>query len=68
MNLYIPHNRRMPLQAEEALGSISIPRGSRAVLKAIWKWNAINSCYIIVCPFVIVILAHSIEFPAIYGF
>ena len=27
VNLYIPHNRRMPLQAEEALGPISIPRG-----------------------------------------
>jgi hypothetical protein len=25
MNLYIPHNRRTPLQAEEALGPISIP-------------------------------------------
>ena len=31
VNLYIPHNRRMPLQAEEALGPISIPRGSRGV-------------------------------------
>ena len=31
MNLYIPHNRRMPLQAEEALGPISIPQGSRGV-------------------------------------
>ena len=29
VNLYIPHNRRTPLQAEEALGPISIPRGSR---------------------------------------
>ena len=29
--LYIPHNRRMPLQAEEALGPISIPRGFRRV-------------------------------------
>ena len=29
--LYIPHNRRTPLQAEEALGPISIPRGSRGV-------------------------------------
>ena len=28
---YIPHNRRTPLQAEEALGPISIPRGSRGV-------------------------------------
>jgi hypothetical protein len=28
VNLYIPHNRRMPLQAEEALGPISILRGS----------------------------------------
>jgi hypothetical protein len=27
VNLYIPHNRRMPLQAEEALGPISIPPG-----------------------------------------
>ena len=26
VNLYIPHNRRTPLQAEEALGAISIPR------------------------------------------
>ena len=25
VDLYIPHNRRMPLQAEEALGPISIP-------------------------------------------
>ena len=31
VNLYIPHNRRMSLQAEEALGPISIPRGSRGV-------------------------------------
>ena len=31
MYLYIPHNRRTPLQAEEALGPISIPRGSRGV-------------------------------------
>jgi hypothetical protein len=31
VNLYIPHNRRTPLQAEEALGPISIPRGSRGV-------------------------------------
>jgi hypothetical protein len=31
VNLYIPHNRRMPLQAEEVLGPISIPRGSRRV-------------------------------------
>ena len=31
MNLYIPHNRRTPLQAEEVLGPISIPRGSRGV-------------------------------------
>ena len=31
MNFYIPHNRRTPLQAEEALGPISIPRGSRGV-------------------------------------
>ena len=27
VNLYIPHNRRTPRQAEEALGPISIPRG-----------------------------------------
>jgi hypothetical protein len=27
VNFYIPHNRRTPLQAEEALGPISIPRG-----------------------------------------
>jgi hypothetical protein len=27
----IPHNRRTPLQGEEALGPISIPRGSRGV-------------------------------------
>ena len=26
-----PHNRRTPLQAEEALGPISIPQGSRGV-------------------------------------
>jgi hypothetical protein len=26
VNFYIPHNRRTPLQAEEALGPISIPR------------------------------------------
>ena len=32
VNLYIPHNRRTPLQAEEALGPISIPRGSRGVV------------------------------------
>ena len=31
VNLYIPHNRRTPLQAEEALGPISIPQGSRGV-------------------------------------
>ena len=31
VNLYIPHNRQTPLQAEEALGPISIPRGSRGV-------------------------------------
>jgi hypothetical protein len=31
MNFYIPHNRRTPLQAEEAFGPISIPRGSRGV-------------------------------------
>ena len=31
VNFYIPHNRRTPLQAEEALGPISIPRGSRRV-------------------------------------
>jgi hypothetical protein len=31
VNLYIPQNRRTPLQAEEALGPISIPRGSRGV-------------------------------------
>ena len=31
MNLYILHNRRTPLQAEEALGPIYIPRGSRGV-------------------------------------
>jgi hypothetical protein len=35
VNLYIPHNRRMPLQAEEALGPISISRGSRGVGKKI---------------------------------
>jgi hypothetical protein len=32
VNFYIPHNRRTPLQAEEALGPISIPRGSRGVV------------------------------------
>ena len=31
VNVYIPHNRRTSLQAEEALGPISIPRGSRGV-------------------------------------
>jgi hypothetical protein len=31
-NLYIPHNRRTPLQAEEALGPISIHRVSRGVI------------------------------------
>ena len=31
VNFYIPHNQRTPLQAEEALGPISIPRGSRGV-------------------------------------
>jgi hypothetical protein len=31
VNFYITHNRRTPLQAEEALGPISIPRGSRGV-------------------------------------
>jgi hypothetical protein len=31
VNLYIPHNRRIPLQAEEALGPISMPPGSRGV-------------------------------------
>ena len=48
VNFYILHNRRMPLQAEEALGPISIPRGSRGVcvfgvstfwhLESLW-WN-----------------------------
>jgi len=41
MNSYIPHNRRTPLQAEEALDPISIPRGSRGV-PYLWKarlWN-----------------------------
>jgi hypothetical protein len=31
VNFYIPHNRRTPLQAEEALGPISVPRGSCGV-------------------------------------
>jgi hypothetical protein len=31
VNLYIPHNQLTPLQAEEALGPISIPQGSRRV-------------------------------------
>ena len=31
VNLYIPQNRRMPLQPEEALGPIYIPRDSRGV-------------------------------------
>jgi hypothetical protein len=31
VNFYIPHNRRTPLEAEETLGPISIPRGSRGV-------------------------------------
>ena len=34
VNFYIPHNRRMPFQAEEALGPISIPRGSHGVAVA----------------------------------
>ena len=32
VNLYIPHNRRTPLQAEEALGPISIPRGYQIIM------------------------------------
>ena len=32
MKLCIPHNRRTPLQAEEALGTISIPRSSREII------------------------------------
>jgi hypothetical protein len=32
VNCCIPHNRRTPLQAEEALGPISISRDSRGVL------------------------------------
>ena len=42
--LYIPHNRRTPLQAEEALCPISIPRGSCGVQnlrKPSFSWN----CY-----------------------
>ena len=31
VNFYILHNRRTPLQAEEALGPISIPQGSHGV-------------------------------------
>jgi hypothetical protein len=31
VNLNIPHNRRTPRQAEEALGPISKPRGSSGV-------------------------------------
>jgi hypothetical protein len=31
VTLYILHNRRTPLQVEEALGPISIPRGSRGI-------------------------------------
>jgi hypothetical protein len=31
VNLYIPHNRRTPLQAEEALDPISTPRDSRGL-------------------------------------
>ena len=31
VNLYILHNRRTPLQSEEALDPIYIPRGSRGV-------------------------------------
>ena len=41
MNLCIPHNRRTPLQAEEALGPISITRGSRGVQN---KLNPIENC------------------------
>ena len=39
VNFYIPHNRRTPLQAEEALGPISIPRGSRGV-DPFWRTSA----------------------------
>jgi hypothetical protein len=31
VTLYLPHNRRTPLQPEEALSPISIPRGSSGV-------------------------------------
>jgi hypothetical protein len=40
VNLYILHNRRTPLQAEEALGPISIPQGSRGV--ALTNMNILN--------------------------
>ena len=43
VNFYIPHNRRMPLQAEEALGPISIPRGSREVDQ--WRNHCQNNLY-----------------------
>ena len=46
VNLYIPHNRRTPLQAEEAHGPISIPRGSRGVVKV---WGLV--CYVVVYSF-----------------
>ena len=39
INLYIPHNRRMALQAEEALGPISIPLGC---LRSMKFWNTID--------------------------
>jgi hypothetical protein len=42
VNLYIPHNRRTPLQAEEALGPIFIPRGSRGVNRGVDSPKVIN--------------------------
>jgi hypothetical protein len=59
VNLYIPHNQRTPLHAEEALGPISIPRGSSANHAALmskskywlawnrdneFKWSDMSSC------------------------
>ena len=47
MNFYIPHNRRTPLQAEEALGPISIPRGSR-VVSTIYVYCIYTQCIAII--------------------
>jgi hypothetical protein len=45
MNFYIQHNRWMPLQAEEALGPISIPQGSRGVVY-IMQYTCVFNMYI----------------------